>query len=170
MEKEKRDRRAKVASDLTLLEQFALDAFLINDNADMCYRIATERSEEQTKGVNYHKLAIRYVNKPHVKDYLGQRRAAVFSTRELKQEQPKFRDKDSVLAALEAEVPYLKGKDRADVLMKIADLQQMKKEETIAEDNTVHFYVPISCKQNCSLYANATPMQRKKADEERNRR
>ena len=44
----------------------------------------------------------------------------------------KFRDKNEVLNALVATVKDLKGKDRADVLMKIADLQQMKKEETIA--------------------------------------
>ena len=43
------------------------------------------------------------------------------------------------------------GKDRADLLMKIADLQRMKQEENIAEDNTVHFYVPVTCHM-CDLY------------------
>lgn len=76
----------------------------------------------------------------------------------------KFRDKNEVLNALVATVKDLKGKDRADVLMKIADLQQMKKEETIEEDNTVHFYLPISCK-SCSLYMKA---KNKKAQLETN--
>lgn len=79
----------------------------------------------------------------------------------------KFRDKDEVLNALAATVKDLKGKERADVLMKIADLQQMKKEENIEEDNTIHFYLPISCK-SCSLYMKAKNKKAKmeKADEE----
>ena len=31
-----------------------------------------------------------------------------------------YRDKDAVLSGLEQTLPYLRGKDRADVLMKIA--------------------------------------------------
>lgn len=40
---------------------------------------------------------------------------------------------------------------RVDVLMKFAELAQMKKEEIKEEDNTIHFFLPLSCKQ-CSLY------------------
>ena len=45
-----------------------------------------------------------------------------------------YRDKDAVLSGLEQTLPYLRGKDRADVLMKIADLQQMKKDENTEEE------------------------------------
>lgn len=40
---------------------------------------------------------------------------------------------------------------RVDVLMKFAELAQMKKEEIKEEDTTIHFFLPLSCKQ-CSLY------------------
>lgn len=40
---------------------------------------------------------------------------------------------------------------RVDVLMKFAELAQMKKEEIKEEDSTIHYYLPLSCK-NCSLY------------------
>lgn len=40
---------------------------------------------------------------------------------------------------------------RVDVLMRFADLAQMKKEEIKEEDTTIHYYLPLSCKQ-CSLY------------------
>lgn len=63
-----------------------------------------------------------------------------------------YRTKDEVLNGLIAELPNLRGKDKADVLMKIADLQQMKKEEIVEEDNTVHFYVPVTCHM-CDLYS-----------------
>lgn len=61
-----------------------------------------------------------------------------------------YRDKDAVLSGLEQTLPYLRGKDRADVLMKIADLQQMKKDENTEEEETVHYYLPLQC-YRCSL-------------------
>lgn len=44
---------------------------------------------------------------------------------------------------------------RADILMKYADVTQMKREDTgEAEDKTVHYYLPLNCKI-CSLYVKA---------------
>ena len=63
----------------------------------------------------------------------------------------KYRDKDAVLSGLEQTLPYLRGKDRADILMKIADLQQMKKDENTEEEETVHYYLPLQC-YRCSLF------------------
>lgn len=40
---------------------------------------------------------------------------------------------------------------RVDVLMRFADLAQMKREEIKEEDTTIHYYLPLSC-NNCSLY------------------
>lgn len=62
-----------------------------------------------------------------------------------------YRDKDAVLSGLEQTLPYLRGKDRADVLMKIADLQRMKKDENTEEEETVHYYLPLQC-YRCSLF------------------
>lgn len=42
-------------------------------------------------------------------------------------------------------------KNRVEILMKYADLAQMKKEEIKEEDTTIHYYLPLSC-NNCSLY------------------
>ena len=64
---------------------------------------------------------------------------------------PQYRDKDAVLSGLEQTLPYLRGKDRADVLMKIADLQQMKKDENTEEEETVHYYLPLQC-YRCNLF------------------
>lgn len=63
----------------------------------------------------------------------------------------KYRTKDEVIEALASTVDTLHGKDRADVLMKLADLQRMKQEEVVEEDNTVHFYLPVTCHM-CDLY------------------
>jgi hypothetical protein len=42
-------------------------------------------------------------------------------------------------------------KNRVEILMKYADLAQMKKEEIQEEDSTIHYYLPLTC-NNCSLY------------------
>lgn len=42
-------------------------------------------------------------------------------------------------------------KNRVEILMKYADLAQMKKEEIKEEDTTIHYYLPLTC-NNCSLY------------------
>lgn len=41
--------------------------------------------------------------------------------------------------------------DYARMTMQIADLTNAKKEETVKEDTTIHFYTPLKCGQ-CSLY------------------
>lgn len=62
-----------------------------------------------------------------------------------------FREKSEILDALAEELPNLRGKDRVDALMKIADLQQMKKEETAEEVERVIYYLPLRC-NSCELY------------------
>lgn len=42
-------------------------------------------------------------------------------------------------------------KEWIDLTKMIADITQIKKDEIKEEDNTVHFYLPLSC-NNCSLY------------------
>lgn len=66
-----------------------------------------------------------------------------------------LRDKDGVIEALTAQ--YTKALDpkvKADIAMKIADLQQMKKDENKDEKELVHYYVPLTC-NSCDLYNKA---------------
>lgn len=62
-----------------------------------------------------------------------------------------YTEKSAVIAAISAEVDSLRGKDRVDALMKIADLQQMKKEDNAEEAERVIYYLPLRCK-SCELY------------------
>lgn len=62
-----------------------------------------------------------------------------------------YRDKDAIIDALSIEAQTLKGKDKVDALMKIADLQQMKKEEIVDDRKVVHYYLPLTC-NNCKLF------------------
>ena len=150
---EKRTRKKKDSSSLSARERFCLDAYLLNEDADLCYQLATGRTDEDCRVENFHKMALRYVRLPHVAEYLTTKKTELHGRKDSARENSRgsYRTKEEVLDALIAELPYVTGKDRADLLMKIADLQRMKQEENIAEDNTVHFYVPVTCHM-CDLY------------------
>ena len=51
------------------------------------------------------------------------------------------------------------SKERADVMMKFADLQQMKK-ESVEEEDVIHYYLPLTCNK-CELYEKAKGIRQK---------
>lgn len=61
----------------------------------------------------------------------------------------KYKLKDFIIAELVKTLRGLEGKNRADVLGKIADLQRMKDEETKSENETVHYYLPLQVCKDC---------------------
>ncbi|MGJ7024937.1 hypothetical protein [Petrimonas sulfuriphila] len=61
----------------------------------------------------------------------------------------RYKDKDYVLNELIKASKMMNGKERADALMKIADLQQMRKEENKTEEERVHYYIPLPFCKNC---------------------
>lgn len=62
------------------------------------------------------------------------------------------RDKDSIIGVLSDQLFLATDpKVKADIAMKIADLQRMKNDETKDEQQVVHFYLPLGCKR-CKLY------------------
>lgn len=65
-----------------------------------------------------------------------------------------YRSKEYIIDQLAATLTQLRGKERADVLMKIADLQRMKNEEIKEEEKVTHFYLPIACPKTCKLFSN----------------
>lgn len=75
-----------------------------------------------------------------------------------------FRTKEGILENLIQTLPSLTGKDKAAVLMQIADLQRMKQEENKEEAEQVVYYHPVSC-YRCTLY-----QERKKKQKEDSRK
>lgn len=134
--------------ELTDLERFCLDAYIVNGAADNAFKYSRTR-ESKADAETQHRLALRWIRSEQVQAYLKERSASTFVKTEKADTAGKFRDKDSVLNALEAELPYLKGKDRLDALMKIADLQQLKKDDLKTENDLVHFYLPLPVCEGC---------------------
>ena len=136
---------------------FCLDAFAVNQNADLAY-LLSRKNEPKANETNLHRLAMRWLRQPPVKAYLTERKAAIYTRMEkpsdLDQDEiqsivERYKDKDFIIAELIKAAADLEGREKADVLNKIADLQQMKKEELTKEDERVHFYLPLSVCSDC---------------------
>ena len=54
-----------------------------------------------------------------------------------------YTTKEGILSELASLVDVSSGKEKAEILCKIADLKQMKKENDEKADKTVHFYLPV---------------------------
>lgn len=63
----------------------------------------------------------------------------------------KYKDKDSLIKTLAIQAETCKDpKRKADIVLKIADLQNMKKEDVKEERKYLMFYMPLTC-NNCNL-------------------
>jgi hypothetical protein len=76
-------------------------------------------------------------------------------TRKRPKSQKDYRNKDILIEELSIQADCATSpKEKSDILMKIADLQRMKQDETKDEEELVHFYLPLTC-EKCSLYRDA---------------
>jgi hypothetical protein len=152
---------------LTDKEKFCLDAFIVNGNADIAYTLSREKPPTATD--NLHRLALRWLRKPEVKTYIEERRAVIYNRSEkvsdmekedVKQLVDAYKDKDFIIAELVKAQAGLSGKEKADILNRIADLQQMKKNEEKKEDERVHFYLPLEVCDDCKFRSNLVKERR----------
>ncbi len=159
------------ANGLTEKEKFCLDAFIVNGNDDLAYTLSREKPPTAT-AENIHRLALRWLRSDPVKAYLKERRAVIYNRSEKVSEMDKdavkelvdsYRDKDFIIAELIKTQQGLSGKEKADIINRIADLQQMKKEENKSEEERVHFYLPLPVCDNCQFKGNLVGKRQKEA-------
>lgn len=152
---------------LTDIERFCLDAYIINNDADLAYTLSREKPPTTTN--NLHRLALRWLRQEEVKTYIEERRAVIYTRTEkvtdmekedLKQLVDLYKDKDYIIAELVKTQAGLSGKEKADILNRIADLQQMKKEENKVDDERVHFYLPLPTCDDCPNKVNLVEERR----------
>lgn len=148
----------KIGEKLTEKEKFCLDAYLFNgENLDLAY-IMSRNGGYQGSQENLHRLALRWLRDPDVKEYVDGKRAVVADKVEKKFSTPEQgenvnREKSDIIRELNVLADCTKDpKLKSELLLRLADLQQMRKDPIDqVEDNTVHYYLPLSCYQ-CSLY------------------
>lgn len=57
-----------------------------------------------------------------------------------------FFDKDTIIEELSKQTQFAReGKERADIIMKIADVAQVKKQEDQEDERRVIYYLPLRC-------------------------
>ncbi|MDO5665568.1 MAG: hypothetical protein Q4G63_09980 [Bacteroidia bacterium] len=142
---------------LTDIEKFCLNAFLITDDAETAYKLSRPNPSDASD-FNVRRMALLWLRKSHVKEYLEERRAAIFikldrnddlikdDIAELVQ---KYKNKDFVIGELVRASMGMQGKDLADILSKIANLQAMQKQEEKQPDERIHFYLPLHACNDC---------------------
>lgn len=156
---EEEQNKIVLISKLTDKEKFCLDAYLVNGDRRSAYvysrdRLLTANSDSIAT------LVRKFFAQPKVKAYLEARRNQV----EAKREKERFEEEEGVdytqidkTELLQQLVLLFRSekdtKIKADLGMKIADLQQMKKEQTEQEEQ-IKYYLPLQCSR-CKLYLQA---------------
>ena len=160
---------------MTDKEKFCLDAYIVNNDADMAYTLS--RQQPPTATENLHRLALRWLRQEEVKTYIEERRAVIYTRSEKVSDLTKedvttlverYKDKDYIIAELVKTQAGLQGKDKADILNRIADLQQMKKNEEKKEDDRVHYYLPLEVCDDCKFQENLLRKRRFPSQKENN--
>ena len=131
-------------------ERFCLDAYIINKDADLAYLLSRTKQSICSRE-NLHRMALKWLRSTEVKIYIDNRQQVLYDNIQI--HKTKNRDKSDVINELNTLASSTSDvKLKADILKQITDLQQMKKDETKGEeDNTIHYYLPLSC-HNCNLY------------------
>ena len=138
---------------LTPTEKFCLDAYLLNKDVDKAYTLSRRNRIKTDNQEIIHRMALRWLRSEFVKKYLNERNI-LLQDRASDDYKPKSgrRDKDAIVSELNILADATKDpKQKTEILMKLADLQQMKRDTTKEEeDNTIHYYLPLNCR-NCDL-------------------
>ena len=157
----------KIGEKLTEKEKFCLDAVIFDpQNIDIAY-VMSRNGGYQGSQENLHRLALRWLRDPDVKAYVEEKRVIIADKAEKKfstPEQNANREKEDIVRELNILADITKDpKQKTEILMRLADLQQMKRDPVDdTEDNTVHYYLPLTC-YKCGLYLE----NKKKVEKER---
>lgn len=137
-------------------EKFCLAGYSVTRDADTAYQLA-RGGKKNASDTSLHRMALRWVRSRQAQDFLKEISTA--DLHPLSNEQDIDRDKQSVIHELNILASQSKDpKERSAILMKLADLQNMR-ETPIArgDDLKVQYYLPVryptSC-QDCLLRIN----------------
>lgn len=133
---------------LTDLEKFCLSGYFHTKNADLAYKLM--RGEDiKAEEHNVHRMALRWLRTPLAQDYLKALQGAALAS----SEDTTNRSKNDVISELNTLANQVKEpKERATILMKLADLQNMKDEPTEQEkeqEQKIFYHLPVHYPTSC---------------------
>lgn len=134
---------------LTDLEKFALIGYIHTSDTKMAY-IASRGKKLTANAESLVVQASRWITKPECKAFIEieqQRLNIVHSSTEAENRSKQDITRELNVLATQTGDPKLK----AELLMRLADLEGMKKQETTQEEEKTKYYLPLKCSQ-CKLY------------------
>lgn len=132
-------------------ERFCLLAYLQTGNQLMAY-ICSRKKQTDANFEAIRSMASRWINSEPVQAFLEAERGrkAILIDEELQN-----RSKEDIITELNKLATLTNDtKLKAEILMKVADLEGMKKQEVKQDEKLIHYYLPLRCSK-CSLYAAA---------------
>lgn len=163
--------KQKEINKLTSLEKFVLNAYIVSEVSQsekliIAYE-ASRPKDSQANRQSIYMQARKWINTKSVKFYLEQRQKELFTQERTRTEEtgadeaPKNtgqiakRTKGETIEELnELATNTNDAKLKAEILLKISDLEGWKKEQEKTDDNTIRYYLPLRCYQ-CELYKRA---------------
>lgn len=148
---------------LTEREKFCLDSYSLNGNVDLAYILSREKPPKTDKEDILHRMGLRWLREEEVKNYLDERRGKTLANVEVETEEgelnpdllEKYRSKDFLIMEYARLIETTTdAKLKSELMWKLQDLQNMRKQETEDNKETRHYYLPLSC-LDCSLYVKA---------------
>lgn len=140
---------------LNEIERFCLAGFFVTRDADMAYKLSRKQKPCATDD-NIHRLALRWVRSDDAKKYLDE--LAAVNIQKADNENNENRDKAAIIRELNTLASSTHDtKLRAELLMRLADMERMKDKESEEEDTTIHYYLPVNyptSHKDCLLWQN----------------
>lgn len=158
MVNEEEQHKIILISKLTDKEKFCLDAYLVNGDKKATYVFSRDRLLSATTE-SIATATRRFFAQPKVKAYIEARRSQMDAKREkerFEEDREDYTQIDKAELLKQLVILFRSEKDtktKADLGMKIADLQQMKKEQ-IEQEEQIKYYLPLQCSK-CELYLQA---------------
>lgn len=133
---------------LTDKEKFCLDAWTVNGQTSLAY-VMSRKGECRCSKENLPSHASRWINQRKCKEYIDSRRNVVSAR--MRRENPSNRSRDQAIDELNDLITATtEPKLKADLLLKLSDLNKWKREEEVEKEKQVKVYIPLSydrCKE-----------------------
>lgn len=139
----------RLISKLSDREKFCLDAYLQNNNAELAY-LCSRKGNTKANAASLKSLVSRWINSPEVQAYITLERERKYT--QLNMESKENRSKEDVATELNIIATQTNDpKQKAEILMKLADLQNFKKKEDERAESKITYYMQVKC-SNCPIY------------------
>lgn len=139
----------QLISKLSDKEKFCLDAYLQNGNAELAY-LCSRNTKTKANAASLKSLVSRWLNSDEVQAYINLERERKYT--QLNLESKENRSKEDVATELNIIATQTNDpKQKAEILMKLADLQNFKKKEDEKAESKITYYMQVKC-SSCPMY------------------